>query len=70
MGKILYGFLIKVELVYFSANYISWVLQNNISDHFLVVLQLDINHHDSYRPFKFDHCWIKDDGFCKMIKVF
>ena len=70
VGKRLDHFLLKESLLDCSTCYKSWVLQNNISDHFPIALQLDVNPRDSFRPFKFDRSWLKNDDLCQMIKIF
>ena len=70
VGKRLDRFLIKESLVDLSSSFKSQVLHYNIYDHFPVALHLDVNPHDSFRPFKFDHSWLKSDEFFQVIKVF
>ena len=53
-----------------STSYKYWVLHHNIFDHFPIVLQLDVNPQNFYRPFKFDHLWLKNDDLCLMVKIF
>ena len=63
-------FVLKESLVDVSTSYKSWVLHNNIYDHFPVALHLDVNPLDTFRPFKFDHSWLKNEDFCHMIRAF
>ena len=63
-------FLAKEYLVDYYLRYRSWVFHTNLSNHFPIALQVDANHFDSNRPFKFDHSWLKNDDFCLMIRGF
>ena len=54
----------------YSSSYKSWIIHNNISDHFPIALHFDVNPLDAFKPFKFDHSWLKNEDFCQMIRVF
>jgi hypothetical protein len=48
----------------------SWVINSLISDHSAVCLQLEAFGEVSHFPFKFNHAWLKEEDFIRLIKSF
>lgn len=45
----------------------SWIVLDNISDHSLVVFQLDFESEQGIYPFKLDHNWIGELDFNELV---
>ena len=68
--KRLNHFIMREYLVEYFLRYRPWVFHTNLSKHFPIALQIDVNCIDSNRPFKFDHSWLTNYNFCQMIRDF
>ena len=68
MARRLDHFLIKVPLLQHFSRYRQWVGSGGISDHspiYLEILGLDAK---PKAPFKFNHVWLQDEGYIKLVK--
>ena len=60
-------FLIGESLLEKAVKYRSWVDSSRLSDHHPIFLKLEMSGSRSARPFKFNHGWLKSEGFKDLI---
>jgi len=60
-------FLIKAPLLQYLNRYRQWVGSGGISDHSPIYLEILGPHSKPKSPFKFNHVWLQDLGYIKLV---
>ena len=60
-------FLVSKSLVEGLGRYRMRVDKVRMSNHFPIMMQLDLSKEKVFYPFKFKHSWIHEQGFCDMV---
>jgi hypothetical protein len=68
ISKILDQVYISKDLISTIGRYRSWVAYPFVSDHALVLLQLENNSNSTAHPFKLNLLWLRDDVFSMIVQ--
>ena len=70
IGKRVDRFFMAKGLADMVGRHKSWTINLGISNHLPVCLQLEVRISNLHYPFKFNHIWLEDHDFKKMVRDF